>query len=87
MSLTFPLFHRDIDVVAAVIKQLGGWILEPTVSKKTTHVVCGDSKRTINLLRGIANGCWIVHQEWVSHLGSALDISGQYDTLSNNHLL
>lgn len=56
---------RDIDVVAAVLKQLGGWILEPTVSPKTTHVVCGDEKRTINLLRGIAHGCWILHQEWV----------------------
>ncbi|KAJ1524930.1 hypothetical protein ONE63_009788 [Megalurothrips usitatus] len=64
MVCTF-MHRRDIDVVAAVIKQLGGWILEPTVSVRTTHVVCGDSKRTINLLRGIAHGCWILHQEWV----------------------
>ncbi|XP_026273882.1 uncharacterized protein LOC113203413 isoform X1 [Frankliniella occidentalis] len=64
MVCTF-MHRRDIDVVAAVIKQLGGWILEPTVSPKTTHVVCGDSKRTINLLKGIAYGCWILHQEWV----------------------
>ena len=52
-------------MVAAVLKQLGGWILEPIVSPKTTHVVCGDEKRTINLLRGIAYGCWILRQEWV----------------------
>ncbi|XP_034255908.1 uncharacterized protein LOC117653955 isoform X2 [Thrips palmi] len=64
MVCTF-MHRREIDVVAAVIKQLGGWILEPTVSSRTTHVVCGESKRTINLLRGIAHGCWIIRQEWV----------------------
>ncbi|KAK3921341.1 Microcephalin [Frankliniella fusca] len=69
MVCTF-MHRREIDVVAAVIKQLGGWILEPTVSPKTTHVVCGDSKRTINLLRGIAHGCWILHQEWASVMRS-----------------
>lgn len=64
MVCTF-MHRREIDVVAAVLKQLGGWILEPTVTSRTTHVVCGESKRTINLLRGIAHGCWILRQEWV----------------------
>jgi len=53
-----------VDRVAAAVKKLGGF-MENKVTASTTHVVCGGPKRTINLLRGIARGCWLVTYEWV----------------------
>lgn len=38
--------------------------MEINVSKRTTHVV-STGVRTINLLRGIIRGCWLVTLEWV----------------------
>ena len=60
----FP-FGRDVDLVADAIERLGGFVLEPQVTRTTSHVICGDEKRTVNLLRGIAYGCWILNYEWV----------------------
>lgn len=54
-----------MEVVASVVKKLGGFAVEAVVSEKTTHVVTQGSRRTLNLLKGIARGCWIVQQEWV----------------------
>lgn len=48
-----------------MVEKLGGFIIEDNVSEKTTHVVTQGPKRTVNLLKGIARGCWIVLQEWV----------------------
>jgi microcephalin len=57
--------YSEVEVVTSVVKKLGGFIIEANVSDKTTHVVTQGPKRTINLLKGIARGCWIVLQEWV----------------------
>lgn len=50
----------------SVIKKLGGFTIETEVDSSTTHVVCGDERRTMNLLKGISYGCWIVSTDWVS---------------------
>lgn len=71
-------FGRDVDLVADAVKKLGGYYLEPQVTRATSHVVCGDEKRTINLLRGIAFGCWIIHYDWVSSESYALVSSRVY---------
>jgi microcephalin len=54
-----------VEVVTSVVKKLGGFIIEANVSEKTTHVVTQGPRSTVNLLKGIARGCWIVLQEWV----------------------
>nr|CAD7194643.1 unnamed protein product [Timema douglasi] len=56
---------RDIETMAAVVIKLGGFELEAKVSSRTTHVVSDGPKRTLNMLRGIARGCWILTQEWI----------------------
>lgn len=38
--------------------------MELNVSRRTTHVV-STGVRTVNLLRGIIRGCWLVTLEWV----------------------
>ena len=35
------------------------------VTPHTSHVVCGEPRRTLNLLLGIARGCWVVDVSWV----------------------
>ena len=36
------------------------------ISVNTTHVICGDSqKRTLNKLKAILHGCWILDKSWL----------------------
>ncbi|XP_076022280.1 microcephalin isoform X2 [Genypterus blacodes] len=48
-----------------VVKALGGFSIADTVSQSTTHVVSGGCQRTLNILLGIARGCWILSFEWI----------------------
>lgn len=53
-----------------MVKKLGGFQFSNEVSKNTSHVVAGTPRRTLNILMGIARGCWIVCYEWVSDMGA-----------------
>ncbi|XP_062257602.1 microcephalin [Platichthys flesus] len=48
-----------------VVKTLGGFIIVDRVCESTTHVVSGGHRRTLNILLGIARGCWILSFEWI----------------------
>lgn len=52
-------------MVKSIVKSLGGYDISTEVNHKTTHVVCGDGRRTMNVLQGMSQGCWIVSVEWV----------------------
>lgn len=56
--------YRDKSLVKSIVKSLGAAELELNVSRRTTHVV-STGVRTVNLLRGIIRGCWLVTLEWV----------------------
>ncbi|XP_050091169.1 mediator of DNA damage checkpoint protein 1 [Anopheles aquasalis] len=43
----------------------GGFILEADVTANTTHLVTLESRRTINLLRALIRGLWIVRYDWI----------------------
>lgn len=45
---------------------MGKFTVEPNVTKKTTHLVTFDSKRTQKFLRAIIRGLWIVDYDWVT---------------------
>ncbi|XP_038627587.1 microcephalin, partial [Tachyglossus aculeatus] len=53
------------NVILQVVKTLKGFSCLHTVCETTTHVVVGAPRRTLNVLLGIARGCWIVSYEWV----------------------
>jgi len=55
------------DTLYACVKHLGGFKIVDSFEKRTkpTHVVCGEVRRTLNLLRGIIHSCWLVTPEWV----------------------
>ncbi|XP_061692552.1 microcephalin [Syngnathoides biaculeatus] len=53
------------NMVVQVVKALGGFSIANHVCESTTHVVSGESRRTLNILLGIARGCWILSFEWI----------------------
>ncbi|XP_048865683.1 microcephalin isoform X2 [Brienomyrus brachyistius] len=54
--------------VLQVVETLGGFSLADSVCESTTHVVTGSPRRTLNVLLGIARGCWILSFEWICRL-------------------
>uniref|UniRef100_A0A3Q4MNS8 Microcephalin 1 n=1 Tax=Neolamprologus brichardi TaxID=32507 RepID=A0A3Q4MNS8_NEOBR len=53
------------NTVVQVVKALGGFLIVDRVCESTTHVVSGEHRRTLNILLGIARGCWILSFEWI----------------------
>ncbi|XP_029376181.1 microcephalin isoform X2 [Echeneis naucrates] len=53
------------NTVVQVVKALGGFSIVDRVCENTTHVVSGGHRRTLNILFGIARGCWILSFEWI----------------------
>ena len=43
-------------------------MIAETVNETTTHVICGDSRRTLNVLQCVARGAWLLNKSWVSSL-------------------
>ena len=59
------LILRKQHIVIQVVRNLGGFSVVDSVCESTTHVVSGGHKRTLNVLLGIARGCWILSFKWV----------------------
>ncbi|XP_026475306.1 LOW QUALITY PROTEIN: uncharacterized protein LOC113379204 [Ctenocephalides felis] len=53
------------EIVKRVINKLGNYVISKNVTASTTHVVSPEPRRTLNLLKGIVRGCWIVNLDWV----------------------
>ncbi|XP_054836126.1 microcephalin [Eublepharis macularius] len=53
------------NAIVQVGKKLGGFMFSNEVCENTSHVIAGSPRRTLNILLGIARGCWIVSYEWV----------------------
>ncbi|KAM9241249.1 microcephalin [Leptosomus discolor] len=53
------------NTVIQVVKKLGGFLFSDDVCETTSHVITGSPRRTLNVMLGIARGCWIVSYEWV----------------------
>ncbi|EDO30904.1 predicted protein, partial [Nematostella vectensis] len=53
------------DIVVSVVRKLGGFYIADKAGANTTHVIAGSPRRTLNVLRAIAQGCWLVSPDWV----------------------
>ncbi|NWU68336.1 MCPH1 protein, partial [Pterocles burchelli] len=53
------------NTVIQVVDKLGDFLFSDDVCETTSHVVTGSPRRTLNVMLGIARGCWIVSYEWV----------------------
>lgn len=60
-----PLCLRDQDLIVSIVDRLGRFEVSRTVCDTTMHVVCGNPRRTINILAATAMGCWILSTDWV----------------------
>lgn len=60
-----PIDLLFCDTPSQAIRKLRGMRLDPTVTKRTTHLVSLEPRRTLNLLRGLMRGVWIVSYKWV----------------------
>ncbi|XP_076059112.1 microcephalin [Oratosquilla oratoria] len=67
-------FHsKENGAIISIVKKLGGFKVVDTVDACTSHIVCGAERRTMNVLNGIARGCWILDVSWVYH---SLEMNG-----------
>ncbi|KAM6405848.1 microcephalin [Pluvialis apricaria] len=53
------------NTIIQVVNKLGDFLFSDDVCETTSHVVTGSPRRTLNVMLGIARGCWIVSYEWV----------------------
>ncbi|NXK02726.1 MCPH1 protein, partial [Herpetotheres cachinnans] len=56
---------EEQNTVIQVVNKLGDFLFSDDVCETTSHVVTGSPRRTLNVMLGIARGCWIVSYEWV----------------------
>lgn len=67
-GITCTRMHKsNVQVFEQIVKKLGGFIVDDEVNNRTTHLVAGQCSRTINLLKALVRGCWILKQEWVNN--------------------
>ncbi|XP_066151155.1 microcephalin-like [Euwallacea fornicatus] len=59
------LHKVDVQLFVQIVHKLGKFNIQDQVGERTTHLVAGESKRTINMLRAVARGCWVVNFQWV----------------------
>lgn len=63
---TFSILQNDRSFqYTQVIENLEGFKLELQVTRKTTHLITASPQRTINVLRGIIRGVWILSFDWI----------------------
>lgn len=65
VSFCLCALFRKQSVVIQVVNKLGDFMFSDDVCETTSHVVTGSPRRTLNVMLGIARGCWIVSYEWV----------------------
>lgn len=44
---------------------MGKFEIEENVNKRTTHLISLEPRRTVNLLRGLIRGLWILDYDWI----------------------
>lgn len=54
-----------LNTQSQAIRQLRGTRIDPTVTRRTTHLVSLEPRRTLNLLRGLMRGVWILNYNWI----------------------
>ncbi|XP_061396759.1 uncharacterized protein LOC133332375 [Musca vetustissima] len=65
-GLVYTNMHSEqIDVIREVVNKLSAFDIEQTVTDNTTHLVSLEPRRTMNLLRAISRGLWVVDYNWI----------------------
>ncbi|KAL1130558.1 hypothetical protein AAG570_011804 [Ranatra chinensis] len=56
---------KDQNQLECIIKELGIFLIESNVTINTTHLVANEPRRTLNMIKAISRGCWILRSDWV----------------------
>ncbi|KAK4877349.1 hypothetical protein RN001_009855 [Aquatica leii] len=65
-SIVCTRLHKpELQAFTTAVKNLGHFYIEDEVTENTTHLIVGESKRTINILKAISRGCWILTKQWL----------------------
>ena len=74
-TLALPMFKEfvmtscdrdDVNLAKELTKTLPGKAKTALkISESTTHVICGEPRRTLTMLKAILLGCWIVSKTWL----------------------
>ncbi|XP_033252958.1 microcephalin-like isoform X1 [Drosophila miranda] len=65
-TLVHTNMHQgQVQGIQKAIRKLRRMRLDPTVTNRTTHLVSVEPRRTLNLLRGLMRGVWIVNFGWI----------------------
>ncbi|KAM7342186.1 microcephalin isoform 2-T2 [Cochliomyia hominivorax] len=59
------MHQQQIEVIREAINQLGSFTLESNVTDITTHLVSLEPRRTLNLLKALTRGLWILDYNWI----------------------
>lgn len=59
--------YRSLATVEKAVDEMKGFKIIDVVNDTTTHVVCGDPRRTLNVMRGVVRGVKIISLNWVSY--------------------
>ncbi|XP_065368282.1 microcephalin isoform X2 [Calliphora vicina] len=59
------MHQQQIDVIREAVNKLGVFTLESSVTDTTTHLVSLEPRRTLNLLRALTRGLWILEYSWI----------------------
>ena len=78
---------QDVKLVQQLLKKFPSrrLVLGKSVGAKTTHVICGETdKRTLNVLRGMLRGCWILTSDWIRacHEAGAWEDEEDYEMIT-----
>ena len=66
ISLTTQYSQKPNSKTPGILTRQYNFKVAQTIGPQTTHVICGsDNKRTLNVLRGILRGCWILSKNWL----------------------
>uniref|UniRef100_A0A1B0CVJ4 BRCT domain-containing protein n=2 Tax=Lutzomyia longipalpis TaxID=7200 RepID=A0A1B0CVJ4_LUTLO len=60
------IYGKDKNFVEEAVKKLGYFRMERTVTRATTHLVTlNNPSRTLNMMRALIRGVWIVNLDWI----------------------
>ncbi|XP_030746486.1 microcephalin [Sitophilus oryzae] len=59
------LHRAEVQVFTEAVKKLGRFTVENVVGNNTSHLVAGEAKRTLNMMKAVARGCWVLNYDWI----------------------
>lgn len=67
----FRVYQSRVCFCPQTVGQLGGFQLDQLVTARSTHLVTLEPLRTVNFLRALIRGLWILRYDWLTDSATA----------------